>query len=521
LQGINVFEGGVTINAGTLTVANSTTAANQLGAAAVTFGGGSLISTKADATAAVQTYTVANLTANTSSLVTLSTVTGASQTFNLVTTTGVITRNAASTVGFVLSGAGTNVVNVGSANTIGNWATITSSGVTYFATKNGSNVLTAVTTSATDAVGSWTNANITDSAGFTGTSAAGAAIISLRFNAAAASTVTIGSGNGLAIGGANAGGILVTGNVAANTASVTGGSVYSLGNELIVHQLNSGANFTISSAVVNSGSTGTVLTKAGVGTLVLSGSNNQGFSGGLSLNEGTVRVSGGSALNDVGTVTLANKLNAILDLNNGSETIGSLAGGGFLGSTLGAGVVAGSVTAGGTVSIGSGTLTINQTANTTYSGNLTGSGALVVTGTALGNTLTLNTASNSFTGTLTINRAQLALANGSLTTSAVFANLPSVGAITLSNGGGLNIDNSGVNFSIDRINAASAITLLNTGANAAVATVGLNYTSDQGNLLAPRVQNVGAVTLAGGANTIRVNASGTTALAQLLSLIHI
>ena len=133
----------------------------------------------------------------------------------------------------------------------------------------------------------------------------------------------------------------------------------------------------------------------------------------------------------------------------------------------------------------------------------------------MANTLTLNTASSSFTGTLTVNRAQLALANGSLTSSAAFANLPSVVVITISNGGGLNIDNSGVNFSIDRINASSAITLLNTGANASVATVGLNYTSDQGNLRAPRVQNVGAVTLSGGANTIRVNANGTTALAQL------
>jgi ATP-binding cassette subfamily C exporter for protease/lipase len=46
-------------------------------------------------------------------------------------------------------------------------------------------------------------------------------------------------------------------------------------------------------------------------------------------------------------------------------------------------------------------------------------------------------------------------------------------------------------------------------------TVGLGFTSDQASTLAPRVETLGAVTLGGGANTIRVNASANDATAQL------
>ena len=159
-------------------------------------------------------------------------------------------------------------------------------------------------------------------------------------------------------------------------------------------------------------------------------------------------------------------------------------------------------------------LFVNQTGNTTYSGQVTGSGTLFVTGTAQGNTLTLNTANNPFSGSIVVQGAQLALANGSMISPIASSNFASVADVSIRNGGGLNIDNSGA-YPANRLNDAAPITLRNTGPSLTVATVGLNYTSDQASLIAPRVENVGAVTLAGGANTIRVNASANGALATL------
>jgi hypothetical protein len=49
----------------------------------------------------------------------------------------------------------------------------------------------------------------------------------------------------------------------------------------------------------------------------------------------------------------------------------------------------------------------------------------------------------------------------------------------------------------------------------ALNTVGLAFTSDQASTLVPRLETVGAVTLGGGANTIRVNASAALVVAQL------
>ncbi|MEI9897818.1 MAG: autotransporter-associated beta strand repeat-containing protein [Chthoniobacter sp.] len=514
LNGVNVFTGGVAVNNGTLIDNNSTTAANQLGATTLTLGGGTLIFNKADANASTQAYTTGALTANTSSTLTLNTTDSAgSQTV----TTGVITRNAQSTAAFNLTGTGTNTVNV-STTALGDWATITTGGATNFATKNGSNNLVAVTTTANDTVATWTNTDLTDNAGYSGTYAGVTGVNSIRFNAAATSTVNIGwPGGPLNDLNVIAGGILVTSNVGAHAASIAGGNLASTGNELIVQQQNTGQAFTITSNLTNNPLTGAALTltKAGNGTLILSGNNNYGYTGATSINEGTLQVSGGNAIGDTSNVILANKLSAVLDLDNGTETIGGLSGGGLLGSTLTAGVVTGTITVGGTVSIGTGSLTINQTgATSTYSGQITGSGNLIVTGTAQANILTLNTANNSFSGNLVVQGTQLALANGALTPGVVSSNLGNVATILIQNGGGLSIDNSGA-FPANRVNDAAPITLKNTGPNATVTTVGLNYTSDQANLTAPRVENVGAVTLGAGANTIRVNASANGAQANL------
>ena len=94
--------------------------------------------------------------------------------------------------------------------------------------------------------------------------------------------------------------------------------------------------------------TGT-LTKTGSGTLTLSGTNT--YTGTTTITEGTLRLSGGSAIADNATVNVAN--GATLDLNGTTETIGALTGS-------------------GTVTVGAGTLTLSDPAAGSFSGMLTG-----------------------------------------------------------------------------------------------------------------------------------------------------
>ncbi|NBV86403.1 MAG: hypothetical protein EBS01_09120, partial [Verrucomicrobia bacterium] len=352
LQGSNTFTGALTVSGGVLSAANVGTTANQLGAGVLTLGAGSLTITKADATTATQTYASTTLSANTSPVLTLSTTNaGASLTIN----TGVITRNSQSTMLIDLSSAaGTGVVNVGS-TTLANWALLrTAAAGMNFATKNGSNNLTPVTTTASDALSAFTTStmNATDAGGaFTGTfsnTTGTAGLNTLRFNAAAASTFSIASNSMLNItGGASAAGaILVTPSVGAFDSAISGGILTSSGGELIVFQQNPQASnqLNISSRIENAYNAGTAvtvaLTKAGNGTLLLNNPANA-YTGATSINAGVLRVSGGNAIGDISNVTLANNTTATLDLNGNNETIGSLAGGGLLGNTVSAGIVTG------------------------------------------------------------------------------------------------------------------------------------------------------------------------------------
>ena len=131
------------------------------------------------------------------------------------------------------------------------------------------------------------------------------------------------------------------------------------------------------------------LTKTGPAALTLSGTNT--YTGTTTINAGTLTASGGSAIADTSAVVLANAAGATLNLAN-NETIGNLSGGGA---------------AGGNVTLGSNTLTVNQTAATTYAGSISGTGGLTKIGT---DTLTLAGA-NSYTGVTDINAGTLVAAN--------------------------------------------------------------------------------------------------------------
>ncbi|RBP47685.1 putative secreted protein with PEP-CTERM sorting signal [Roseimicrobium gellanilyticum] len=587
-NGVNTITGNVAVNNGTWNALFNTATTNQLGAGTLTLGGGRLLATKSDAIASSQTWTSATLTGNTAS--TLSFVTSGGAALNV--TTGTITRGAQSTLAFVLPSLGS--INVGASPlAIGggatSWATVGTGSSKTFAIKDGANLVAAATTVTKTNVGTWLlSDNASDDAagptGFTGTFTAGG-VNTIRFNAPTTSTVTIAQNATLNLSG---GGILVTTNVGANAASITGGiitvaphqlsgnttntsttvrvgntdglfvgqvvsgagiaagttianilddttivlsaaatstntatslSFGSTTSELVIHQDNTAADFTIASAIRNpnrsvSAGIGTAVTKSGLGTVVLSGNND--FFGNLVITEGMVKLGSSTALKgynsgsgfSVPAVVLANRANAMLDLNGFDASIGNLSGGGLLGDLT---------QIGGTVNVGTGTLKINQTGNTTYSGALTGTGSIILYGTGSGaNTLTLNTSANSYSGTLTISNGQMVLANGTVPNGGTVANLANVPTITIMNGGGLHLNNN-ASLPVSRLSDTVAILLKNTAPNAAVATVGLSTETDQVFTTNPRIESVGAVTLGAGVNTLRA-ATGTAGANPILSM---
>ncbi len=168
------------------------------------------------------------------------------------------------------------------------------------------------------------------------------------------------------------------------------------------------------------------LTKIGAGMLILAGSSTR--TGATSINGGTLQLAAAERIHDNSAVVVAS--GATFDLNDNSETVGSVAGAG----TISLGVVGSSgtkLTAGG------------DGTSTTFSGVLTGTGSLAKSGTGV---LTL-TGLNNFTGTTTVEAGTLLL--GTTSGSA----LASTTAITVNSGGTLLLGAS------NQINNAASVTL--------------------------------------------------------------
>ena len=123
------------------------------------------------------------------------------------------------------------------------------------------------------------------------------------------------------------------------------------------------------------------LVKAGSGQLTLANSGVNTFSNGVSIQDGTLLLSGSAdRLPTAAGATLAEVSGAILDLNNLNQTLQSLNGGGF---------------GGGEVKLGSANLTV--VGGGTYGGVISGTGQLIKTNFVTGGTLNLTNA-NTYTG---------------------------------------------------------------------------------------------------------------------------
>ena len=284
-----------------------------------------------------------------------------------VTASGTITGVAGITFqeGTVTVGGGTlTLANSGTINVASTTATI-SSYLTGSAdlTKTGSGTLVLSSASRNDYTGA-TNINA-------GTLQLGIS----NYVIPNASAVTVASGATLDLHG-----------FGETVGSIAGAGNITLGSGSL--QQSGSASTTFSGVISGTG----YLQKAGTGTLTLSGANT--YTGATNINAGTLRLGANNALSSGTAVTVAS--GATLNLNNYSDTVGSLAGSGII--TLG----------GGTLTVG------NDNTNTTFSGSFTSgdTGTFAKTGTG---TLTFGAGMNLASGTLILSGGTLNLGGFSST----------------------------------------------------------------------------------------------------------
>ena len=197
-------------------------------------------------------------------------------------------------------------------------------------------------------------------------------------------------------------------------------------------------------AVIKNGA----LTKTGAGTLKLSGVNTYG--GDTTVSAGTLALSGGDAISANSSVSVASGATLALSSN---ETIGNLSGA-------------------GNIDLGSSVLTTTQTDNTTFSGNISGTGGLTITQHInAGYSLTLS-GTNSYSGNTTTTNYGWVRLDGDASVSA----------------------NSAL-----RIHDSSKVTLLS---DQTVGSLSMNTTSATLDL------GVGGYTLTAGGNNTSTNALG-------------
>lgn len=181
-------------------------------------------------------------------------------------------------------------------------------------------------------------------------------------------------------------------NFAAATGNLTFTSAVALGASVRTITLGNASTQTFSGIISGTGAAGLTLAATAAGTLAISGANT--YPGATTINGGTLQCGIANTLPSTTAVTLANTAGAILNLNNFSQTVASLSGGGATG---------------GNIATGSAILTVNQSSNTTYAGVMSGLGGLIKTGAG---TLTLS-GTNTYTGltTITAGTLQLGAAN--------------------------------------------------------------------------------------------------------------
>ncbi len=354
---------------------------------------------------------------------------------------------------------------------------------TWFATKDGNNIVALLSTPKND-VSTWVAGDhITDETTGIFGAYSNTSINSLRFDASGGSDLSLGS---TGVFGITTGGVLITSNVG-GTPSITNGTIFSgalasnVPELIITHDGSS--TFELGSALrVNS-----ALTKSGMGTLLLSGNNV--YSGSTDLQNGILQLIGGNAIGDNSLVNLSADKATTLQLL-ADETIGRLQGGS---ATTGLNDLA-------TFDLGGFTLTLNQSSSTTYAGVFTGTGSLVMNAGSAGN-FTLTNSSPGFTGEVIINGG-LFLIGGDI------ARLDA-SSFTVNKNGNLLLDNNGNSSITTRILDTASI-ILNSADGPFSGETRPRGLSNRENDNVSSNETYGSLVLNSGASYVTLEASGGT-----------
>ncbi len=438
LTGANTFTGATTVSNGTLKLDftgigdSQSVLYNGVSAGALTMGGTSVLHLVGKNGAAnAQSFASTTVSGNAGTRIIAEAGSGGS----LAVTLGNLSRGSVNMSAIDFTGIGDVTFNSGSgsANTliVSNNAAYATVNRNTWAIKNGAN--TAIVGAAS---GFYTDSTATTVNGHANlavdtTLAANATINTVRFADNAARTLDLGS----SLLTLNNGGILIADTVATAGSKIVGGRVASNttsssdSRELIVHQ-HSGQTFEIGSSLVGD-SQGMRFTKAGPGTLLLSGNNVFGSTtsawrlGTVSVAEGTLRVGHDYALGGDATGAQATNLavrgTSILDLNGFDPRVRS-----FDGDST--------ATVTNSAAATTSTLTIGADGGTgTFAGlieNGAGTVALYKTGTG---SITISNNSNSFSGGIEIAQGSIGLPSGTATSLGSSAVTLSGGQL---NGGG-------------------------------------------------------------------------------------
>lgn len=380
LKGVNTSTGGIIINAGTLKLGDGTSG-RWTGTSALTFTGSGTLEYGGATTASTQTLGALTLTSGSGVLKVDAPASGT----NTVSFTSLVTT-ALGTGLNIVSPTGTSVTIAGASNIGG----IIDARLYYngadFAASTAGVIGAAFTTTATSSMSAGNATPYLISGSFAQTSSV---TVNAGLKFTGSDTLTISNGTLLTINnGANtAGGILVTGGVAAVIADegsaaglTTGGS-----GDLVIGTNAEGDSLSIQVSITSTTTGG--LTKNGAGTLTLVVAN--AYTGATSINAGTLVIGNTSALS---TSTATVQVGAVLDLN-GKIIINTAVLNGAGISSTGA-LVNNSGTAASigalTIGLGNGTggigASIGGTGSITSTGVLSGNNILVKTGSG---TLTL------------------------------------------------------------------------------------------------------------------------------------
>ena len=144
--------------------------------------------------------------------------------------------------------------------------------------------------------------------------------------------------------------------------------------------------------------------KTGAGTMILNG--NETYSGGTTIMAGTLQLGGGASLSSLGALDVTG---GTFDLNGSTQAVAGLSGG-------------------GTVLLGTGTLTVDSSVSTAFGGSISGTGALVKEGTGR----LILWGANTYTGGTTIAAGSELQIGASGTSGSVAGDIADYGTLFLS-----------------------------------------------------------------------------------------